>query len=237
MRTTQYTSIEKKIAKGETGSIRERWQYGLRLLDDPTATTDSKKSLKHGVTEQLIKYAEHHGLKLSGREIQYRLQAARAYPTEGQIRKALADFTTWWDLIQAGFPPYPIDPQDDKPADYRTPAERLAAAGKAMLDLIGEQGSFYPLSRFEPAETTLADLVAFGEEQERITQGFIDTGKRRAEYLELLSDAVGHDLTRSWLDAHRAAFGTDDVEEDAPPTAVQTVPLFTPTIDDEPELD
>ena len=235
MKTQQYTSIEKKIAKSETGSIRERWLYGARLLDDPLATTEGGKSLKNGVAEQLIKFADHHGLKLSGREIQYRLQAARAYPTEGQFRKALAEFTTWWDLIQAGFPPYPIDPVNNEPADYRTPAEQNEDNARALLENHDLQLGLFPYRRFEPAETPLKDLIAYQEQQDAITASFIATGERRAKYLDELKKAVGNDLERSWLDAHMAAFGTDDVEATEPPTDVVILPA--PIFNDNPELD
>ena len=188
--------------------------YGLRLLRDSNATTEGGKSLKNGVTEQLIKIAAHHGIELSDREIRRRMQCARAYPTEGQFGHAVAEFRTWRDLADANFPAFPLDPKDDEPADHRSQSERQADAARALLDVVGAQGALFPLDRFEPAETTLQDLVAFGEQQERITQGFIDTGKRRAEYVELLLEAVGHDLTRFWLEAHLAAFGTEDVEDD-----------------------
>ena len=39
--------------------------------------------------------AKRAGLKLSAQEIRRRLQCARTYPTEAQIRQALADFRTW----------------------------------------------------------------------------------------------------------------------------------------------
>ena len=70
----------------------------------------SEKSLKHGVTEQLIAAAKRAGFKLSQTEIRYRLQCARTYSTEGQIANAVGDFGSWHDLIQARFPPYKADP-------------------------------------------------------------------------------------------------------------------------------
>lgn len=84
MKTTQYVKQEKAIAVADSGGIRARWLWGLRLLRDSDAMS-SEKSLRHGVTEQLIAAAKSSGLKLSAREIQARLQCARAYPTEAQI--------------------------------------------------------------------------------------------------------------------------------------------------------
>lgn len=236
MKTTQYTSIEKKIARNEKGSIRDRWQYGLRLLHDPEATTDRGKSLKNGVTEQLIKIATHRGLKLSAQEIRRRVQCARAYPTESQFGHAMTEFTTWFDLIQAGFPPFPVDPIDDKPADHRTRAERKRDLARAVLDAVGMQEALFPLDQFEPTETPLKDLIAYNDDQHHITDGFVAVGERRDKYLDELLAAVGHNLDRSWADAHKAAFGTDDVEEDNPPTVVEidTYPLPVVFNDDPP---
>ena len=214
MKTSQYVSIDRHIAAAEAGSIRERWLYGLRLLADPEAIARAG-GLKHGVAEQLIAASKARGIRLSSREIQRRLQCARAYPTDGQIRQALAGFDTWDELHNAGFPAFATDP-DDPPADPRTDAERSRDRAKVLLDQLGEQQALFPLSTFEPAETLLDDLVKYQETQQRITDGFIRTAARRKEYLDQLVAAVGGDLSRSWRDAHLAAFGTDDVEAGQP---------------------
>jgi len=210
MKTTQYVSIDRRIAASEIGSIRERWLYGLRLLADPDAIAPGG-GLKNGVAETLIAAAKARGIKLSATEIRYRLMCARAYPTEGQFVTAVTNFETWTDLRSAGFPPYSADP-DEAPADARTPAERKRDQSRLLLDQLGEQDALFPLDQFEPAETLLDDLVKYQEKQQQITNGFIATAARRREYLDRLTAAVGGDLSRSWRDAHLAAFGTDDVE-------------------------
>lgn len=53
----QYVRQEKAIASADSGGIRQRWMWGLRLLRDPEAMS-SEKSLRHGVTEQLIAAAK-----------------------------------------------------------------------------------------------------------------------------------------------------------------------------------
>lgn len=214
MKTTQYVSIDRHIAAAEAGSIRERWLYGLRLLADPEAIA-AGGGLKHGVAEQLITAAKARRIRLSAREIQWRLQCARAYPTEGQMRTACTHFEAWSDLRSAGFPAYPADP-DEPPADPRTPSERRRDQSRQLLDEIGMQEALFPLDQFEPAETLLKDLVEYQDRQQRITDGFIATAARRKEYLDRLAEAVDNDLSRSWRDAHLAAFGTDDVEAEPP---------------------
>lgn len=81
MKVTQYVRQERAIASADSGGIRERWIWGLRLLRDPDAMS-SPKSLRHGVADQLMAAAARAGRKLSDREIRWRLQCARTYPTE-----------------------------------------------------------------------------------------------------------------------------------------------------------
>lgn len=211
MKTAQYVSIERNIIASETGSIWQRWLYGLRLLRDPEAIAQGG-GLKHGVTDQLIAAAKNRGIKLSPREIQYRIQCARTYPTESQMRNAVADFEAWRDLISAGFPPYPAE-ADDEPADARTPAERRRDLARHLAEIGLDQEALFPLDVFEPTQATLKDLCDYRDRQQRITEGFIATGNRRSQYLEALSVAVGHDLSQTWRDAHLAAFGTNDIED------------------------
>jgi len=207
MKTTQYTSIENKIANGDTNSIRDRWLYGLRLLRDPQATTDSGASLRHGVTEKLIAAAAKRGIKLHEREIQRRIKCARTYPTEAQIRHAVSDFATWHDLVDAGFPTYPVS-ADEPSADSRTPAERQRDAARRMLD--ATELTLFPLDKLEPTEATVEDLETYAKEQDEITERFADAGRRRWEYINRLKTAVDGDCTTTWEDAHRAAFGPGD---------------------------
>jgi hypothetical protein len=200
VKTTQYVKQEKAIATADSGGIRQRWLWGLRLLRDTEAMA-SERSLKHGVTEQLIAAATASGLKLSDREIRRRLQCARTYPTEAEIGRATADFETWFDLIQAGFPTYEAPP-DEPPADHRTDAEREHDHARALIDLIGEQGSLFPLRDFEPTVTTLKDLQAYTEQMEELTARFRQRDRKRRDYLESLIEAAGNDLSMVWQEAH-----------------------------------
>lgn len=77
MKTLRYVKQEKSIALCDGGAIRGRWRWGLRLLRDPEAMS-TEKSLKHGISEQLVAGAKRADLKLSEREIRYRIQCAKA---------------------------------------------------------------------------------------------------------------------------------------------------------------
>jgi hypothetical protein len=206
MKITHYTSMERTILAADGGGVRERWRYGLRLLRDPEAMAD--KSLRHGVTEVLIDAATSRGMKLSAREIQWRVQCARAYPTESQMRNAITDFGTWFALIQAGFPPYP-QPIDEPLADHRTQAERDHARAQQMLLAIGPQERLFSLDEFEPDLTTLAELWEYTRKQDEITERFARVGRERNVYLRTLTQAVDGDVTKTWQVAHKAAFGED----------------------------
>lgn len=196
MKTLQYLKQEKAIAFCDGGSIRGRWRWGLRLVRDAEAIS-SEKSLKHGISEQLVAAAKRAGLNLSEREIRYRIQCARAYPTEGQIGKALADFATWWDLIQARFPPYPADPSDP-PADHRDNAERHRELARQLMSHASEQLDLFPLDTFDQATSTLSQLQVYTEEQDALTARFVARGASRREYLERLILAVDGDLSSTW---------------------------------------
>ncbi len=202
MRTTQYVRQEKAIAAADSGGIRERWIWGLRLLRDPEAFAPGSSQLRPGRADMLIVAATAGGLKLSVREIQYRLQCARAYPTETQIAHACAEFSDWSALRAAGFPAFDAEP-GEPPADHRTGAEREHDHARALIDLIGEQGSLFPLRDFEPYATTLKDLVAYTEQQEELTARFVEHGRRRRAYLDSLIRVAGDDLSMLWAEAQR----------------------------------
>lgn len=217
MKTTQYVRQERSIAAADTNGIRERWLWGLRILRDPEAMTESGKSLRHGVTEQLIAAAARFGLKLNDREIRYRIQAARTYKTEAEIGTACADFETWFDLRQAGFPTYET-PDGEPLADHRTEGERAndRASALARLALDAVQPSLFPLNRFEPTEVTLKELRDYTDEMSEMTARFVEHDVQRRQYLGQLIDAAGGDESKTWMEAaHLLAADAPEPEEAA----------------------
>lgn len=208
MKTTQYIRIERAISAGTRNDIRDRWQWGLRLLRDPDAFSTGSTQLKPGRADELVRAAKAAGFKLTVREIQYRLQCARAYPTESQIANAGAEFEDWSSLRAAGFPPFDAEP-GEPPADHRTDAERQRDHARALTDLLGEQGTLFPVEDFEPNETPLKDLKAYAEEMAELTERFRRRDAERQEYLEKLIAAAEGDLSVTWQEAHERAFGED----------------------------
>lgn len=209
MKTSQYVRQEKAIASADSGGIRERWLWGLRLLRDPDAMS-SPISLRHGVSEQLIEAAKAAGRKLSPSEIRRRLICARTYSTEAEIVRAMDDFGSWSDLAAANFPAYEV-PDGEPLADHRTQAERDHDHARALVDLIGEQGSLFPLRDFEPVTTTLKDLQVYTEQQEQLTARFVEHGRKRRAYLNDLIAAANDDLSVTWREAH-ARLGVGEIE-------------------------
>lgn len=203
MKTSQYVRQERAIASADSGGIRERWLWGLRLLSD-TEKIAPAGGLRHGVAERLIAAA---GTTSKGRprlgeqEIQRRLRCARTYKTEAEIREALTDFASWDELSRAGFPAYDVS-SDEPLADYRTEPERAHDRARALADLIGEQGALFPLRDFEPVVTTLKELVEYADQQEELTARFVEHGRKRRGYLNDLIDAAGGDLSVTWREAH-----------------------------------
>lgn len=210
MKTTQYIRQEKAIAAADSGGIRQRWLYGLRLLRDPEVMSPSGKSLKHGVTDQLIAAAKAVGLRLSATEIRARIQCARAYPTEAQISRSTADFEHWSTLVQANFPPYEA-PEGEPLADHRTDEEKKRDAARLLLDMIGVQASLFPLDQFEPTQSTLKELLDYTERSEQLTARFAKHDKKRRDYVESLIEAAENDLSVTWQEAHER-LGGDPIE-------------------------
>jgi len=208
MRTTQYVRQENAIATADAGGMRERWIWGLRLLRDIDAFAPGSSQLKPGRAEELTHAAAAAGRKLSDREIRRRLQCARTYRTESEFGRALAEFSSWTDLADAGFPRFDSE-EGEPPADHRTDAERKRDLARAVADMIGDQGTLFPLDRFEPLEATLKDLGEYAAEMSELTARFQKRDTERREYLDRLVDAADGDLSTTWQAAHVRAFGDE----------------------------
>jgi hypothetical protein len=206
VKTTQYIRIERAISAAATSDIRERWVWGLRLLRDSDAFAPGSTQLKPGRADELVRAAKAAGFRLSEREIQYRLKAARSYPTESQIAQAAAEFSNWTALVGNHFPAFEA-PDGEPPADHRTEAERQRDHARALTDILGEQGTLFPLQDFEPNETPLKVLAAYAEEMAELTARFEKRDRERRAYLDALIQAADGDLSVTWQAAHERAYG------------------------------
>jgi hypothetical protein len=201
MKATQYVNQSRKIAAGDSGTIRDRWMQGLRLLRDPEVFAPGSSQLKPGAAAEWIEAHAKRGVTISERELRYRLQCARAYRTETEFGNAVAEFSTWHDLVQAGFPPFPgLD--GEPPADHRTPEEIRRARARQLADITDAQGALFPLSDFEPVTATLKELQDYTAQGEELTARFVAHDKKRRAYLNCLIDAADGDLSMTWQEAH-----------------------------------
>lgn len=207
MRVTRYLRLEKNIAASDTGGILERWTFGRRLLMDDTATYPKSGNLKAGVLARYIAQAKAAGFSLTEREIQYRIQCARAYPTEAQLRTACSQFGVWSDLRSAGFPHVdapddgePYDPRDadEKSRDSWNELKRHQAQNPEQLALPYELPAHFSHDTYGP-RTPVSTLIAACDESERYTANMAKKdGERRAYVNELVAAIDGKNDTPWW---------------------------------------
>lgn len=211
MKTSPYLKLERRIASDERGGILQRWRFGRQLLDAKTG----RKQLPHGLIDAVIKAAERAGLKLSEREIQYRLKCAEAYETEAEVRTACADLGSWSDLREAGFPsvesygPDEIDsaglgtaPDEWEQMQFEIPGLRSAISvrGRQVPLVKGEEGA------------TVADVAAYLEMCEQKHESFGKTVDRIRESLSTMREGADGDDATNAVEAWEAA--TDDATEE-----------------------
>jgi hypothetical protein len=213
MKYSHYLRLERAIATSDRGGILERWRYGTRLRSDPRMVTPNG-NLRHGKLAQLIADAKADGIVISDREIQRRLQCARAYRSEAEIRLAADGFKGWADLYSAGFPAVqvPLD-ADTAEFDPRDDGERRQDIAKEIERAAQEQGGqlalffdHFPADRFGRL-ATLADLRKYEVECAERTERHQEADRRRAAYLARLLNAVGGDESKTWAEANEALHG------------------------------
>jgi hypothetical protein len=201
---TAYTRLEKAIAAADANSIRQRWEYGRRVLCDRVKTTDAG-NLRNGALAALIAAARRADIKLSEREIQHRLQAGKSYPCKDQITHICASYESWGALRAAGFPAIDAEPGEE-PYDPRDVTEKARTAEKQLhLDDPDQLAlfEFFPDDRFSEL-STLADLAKYADEMAVLTERYARRDRERAEYLKRLASAVDGDLSKTWAEAQAA---------------------------------
>lgn len=247
-RYTRYLRLEKNIAASDTGGILERWTFGRRLLMDGKAMSASRRSLQPGVALRLIAEAKAAGYKmLSEREIQYRLQAARTYETEAQIRSAAADLGTWRSLCDAGFPQVevadpgePHDPRDadEKWRDFRNDMDRLKRRNPSQLELPFDMRLphyFNPETR--GPRVKIGVLVRDCDESERMTANYAKRDAEKRAYVNELLAAVDGNEEATALEAEARIYGLEKLGVSSVDELNEIIDSFFDRRDDEPGPD
>jgi hypothetical protein len=171
----EFLRLEKRIAAGERGGVVERWRYGRRLLDAKAG----RQRLPKGFIGDRVAEADRAGLRLTAREIQYRITLAEAYPTETHTRTAVRLFGSWTALREAGFPPVVVDESDLEPDEVEEAVSAAAPDEFEQLSLIPGLGPVIKagVRRVPLDEATIADVRAYRDMYAQIHDNY---GKRLA---------------------------------------------------------
>lgn len=200
-KTTVFLKLESRIAADERGGIMHRWRYGRELL----AIKGARKQLPHGLTGDLISAAAKAGLKISETEIRRRVRCASVYTSEGKVGRAATDFGSWWNLVEAGFPPVEDDDLED--IDISAPdAWGQPSLIPGLSPEIKVCGVKIPL-----AEATVGDVQAHRDTYRQIHDNF---AKRLAliEFaLGAMLDGSDGDLTVNAIEAYQAGMAIVEV--------------------------
>lgn len=222
MRFGEYGRIEREISASDSGTVYGRWKYGRRMLCDAEITTPNG-NFRHGAMEKLIRAS---GGKLTERELQRRLQCGRTYPGQSQIRHAMSDFSSWFSLTQAGFPPYEGD-EDELPYNPLKTEElvRQHETGRDRIDEDGryEGGGLMPRTEFEenaegaliprdtfPDTTPMYEVDRWADEEVELASRHAERAQKRRRYVDSLIKAVNGDLNATLAEAERKFHDSDD---------------------------
>jgi hypothetical protein len=215
VKTNPYLKLERQISSDERGGILHRWRYGRQLLEAKAG----RQRLPKGLIGDLIKSADKAGLKVSEREIQYRIRCAEAYPTEAHSRTAVRLFGSWTDLREAGFPPIEVDDLD---------AEEILAEGLAsapdeweqqeidipgLKPVLSIKGRKVPLIKGEGG-ATIADVEAYRDMFAEMHESFGKTLAQIEETLRTMREGADDDDEVNAVEAWEAATGLAGDDDD-----------------------
>jgi hypothetical protein len=239
-----FRNLERRIAADEKGGILHRWHYGRDLLPKKvTQAGEPSERLEYGLIDLLIKDAGRHGLKVSRREIQYRMRCAEAYDTEEICARAVRIFGSWEALRDAGFPPgegEEIDADDVTAAGLASASdeysEQLEIDIPGLKPVIKVHGRQVAVVRGEDG-ATVADIAAYLEMNEKMHESFGRTVKAIRESLATMREGADGDEQANAVEAWEAA--TEDTDErrinDEPHPRPPGKPLPPPSEDDDDE--
>ncbi|MGH2899817.1 MAG: hypothetical protein ACRDMZ_14180 [Solirubrobacteraceae bacterium] len=193
---TSYRRLQRAIVRDDRRGIEARWLYGRALIADPRKMSAAGKSLRDGAIETLIADARAIGSSLSRREIQYRIQCARAYPTVAQLRTAACAFEDWTALREAGFPALGPSTQVPDPEAELDALEATDSQEHEQLSMFPDIVRGVPLT-----QATMRDVEAYAAEMRAMTASFARRDEERAEHLAKLRAVVGDDPAVLYVDA------------------------------------
>lgn len=195
-----YLKLEKRIAADERGGIMDRWRYGRELIKERKGFS----KLPKGRLSELIVEAIRADLKVTEREIQYRIRCATIYDSEAKIRTACSEFGSWSALREAGFPVVEIDEED--PADEM---EEVGIAAPAFVeDPLFEIPGFKPVLKIngrkvDLVSATVGQAVAYQKMCHDMHEGFGRTVAQIDETVKAMLRGSDGDLNANAVEAFK----------------------------------
>lgn len=213
-RVSVYIRLERKIASGGADDVIRRWLYGREVLK----LKAGRRKLPDGVIDELVREAERAGLKVSRREIQYRVRCAEVYASKEQLRKIVCTIGGWSEIIAAGFPPITADEPDliDEIAD-------IAAQPDWTQPLLipGLKHELKINKRAIPIEDAkVADGEAYEQMVIEMHEGFGKTVAQVSETMHIARLGAKGDHEMKLVEAYErglAELKGDEADEDAEP--------------------
>lgn len=209
MARSVYIKLESRILRDEQGGVLDRWKYGRECLK----AKKDRRQLPHGFIEDRLAEAERAGLKLSEREIQYRLKCAEVYDEDSKVRSAAAEFGSWRALCDAGFPVVDVDETTD-PEDLAAEAGVSTEPPDAweqptLIPGFGEtikvRGRTIPL-----AEATVGDAKDYRETYRQIHENFGKTLALIETAVDAMEDGSDGDDEANAVEAWQRGNHVDD---------------------------
>lgn len=212
MSRPNYPKLSQAPARDDRHSIEHRWRHGRAILTDPEMMSASGKSLKHGAMDKLIAIAKAAGVKLSEREIQWRIQCARAYKTINEIRRSTSDFADWTALVEAGFPVTYIDESVDEIDDIETVGASDESPTEWDQDPLFDIPGFKAVVKVRGRKVDLSDLtvreaVDYRDMCHEMHANFGRTVAQVESSVEVMLRGCGGDLEANAIEAWRAGAG------------------------------
>lgn len=201
-RASVYLKLERKIATVGADDVIRRWEYGQELLKAKAG----KKKLPDGLIDDLVKDAERDGMKVSRREIQYRVRCAEVYASKAQLRKIVCTIGPWSEIIAAGFPEISIDEiavdpdqTDEIGVSNSAPDEwEQLSLIPGLAPTLKVKGREVPLD-----EATVSDVEAYAEMYRQIHANYAKRLALIEQALRAMRDGSNDDPEANAVDAWR----------------------------------
>lgn len=116
-------TVEDRIADGLRESLRDRWEFGRRML----AERKGGKQLPNGYLDTLAK-----ATGKSRAELQFRMQFAERYPTEAEVSTPIGTFTSWVQVKRSLPKPGNAKPKPVAPKRHRKHEEVIDLSSQGL---------------------------------------------------------------------------------------------------------